>query len=784
VVFARRDAAALATLEALLCPARDGLRVLWVHPDAADSAANAAAFERSAALNAVLPLSALCHEPPFPTAPTPLHDVFEHAAAAPRGCVSTADIGACSASAPLRLGRAALVALDPALATLQPRYHLACAGVLPLDAVPAALMHGAATAVVPLREAGVEAAAHALCERASAALVHSSGHDGAAEPAWALLFPVSPALMLLKWLAVPCATAPPRLAAAAGGARPLPCAVPPPAVRTAHAQALWAAALHGRSADAVGAASRVDGGSAEAELAVALRAADVGVRLPPSAAAAELASRLRARRDGAAAANAPAASPRRRAAPRAPAGGPAAPLGDGPSAALPSGGDGAFDAAVASAATAVQQYVGSATSEAVPVGDFAAEVVSRALRAARACGAGSPATWRQALSAALLLPPARLTQRHPAGCEPRAKRREYTLQALLTLWLSLEPRPAGDGGDETAPCAVEVTARVRTAATQAAALLAHCSLLFEPLGADGLARFCDAHVAPTLAVAAPATTRRLHAALGIGPPGAAHPRDRGGGSEAMTPTHALDEPPGRAEVARGRRPVPRLAHGGGAEPGAGRGRGGASLRLRRVAAVRPAPQLRPAPIAAAPDARERRLAAEVSPQPRARRAVALASPAAAGAAGATSSGAFAGGDGGGSGDDDDAVVPCTTLRRGARGAEMRSPRRSPRRARALALFAADSPPAKAPVPPRAGAGAGAGAALASPACVRCIGTCTCGPPDVSPSDGLPAPRSRRRSGSRAAPPPPPSGSTGRRRPRASDAADDASPRRASRVRLT
>lgn len=782
VVFARRDAAALATLEALLCPARDGLRVLWVHPDAADSAASAAAFERSAALNAVLPLSALCHEPPFPTAPAPLHDVFEHAAAAPRGCVATADIGACSASAPRRLGRAALVVLDPALATLQPRHHLTCAGVLPLDAVPAALMHGAATAVVPLRDAGVEAAAHALCERASAALVHSSGRDGAAEPAWALLFPVSPALMLLKWLSAPCAAAPPRLAAAAGGARPMPCAVPPPAVRTPHAQALWAAALHSRSADApaAGAASRVVGGSVETELAAALRAADSGVRMPPSAAAAELARRLRARRDGAAAANAPAASPRRRTAPRAPAGGPAAPGGDGPSAALPSGGDGAFDAAVAAAATAVAQYVGSATSEAVPVGDFAAEVVSRALRAARACGAGSPATWRQALSAALLLPPARLAQRHPAGCEPRAKRREYTLQALLTLWLSLEPRPAG--GDETAPCAVEVTARVRAAATQAAALLAHCSLLFEPLGADGLARFCDAHVVPTLAVAAPATTRRLHAALGIGPPGAAHPRDRGGGSEAMTPTHALDEPPGRAEAAaaRGRRPVPRLAHGGGAEPGAGRGRGGASLRLRRVAAVRPAPQLRPAPIAAPPGARERRLAAEVSPQPRARRAVALASPAR--AAAATSSGALAGGDGDGSGDDDDAVVPCTTLRRGARGAEMRSPRRSPRRARALALFAADSPPAKAPVPPRAGAGAGA--ALASPACVRCIGACTCGLPDVvSPSDGLPAPRSRRRSGSRAAPPP--SGSTGRRRPRASDAADDdSSPRRVTRARLT
>jgi hypothetical protein len=779
VVFARRDAAALATLEALLCPARDGLRVLWVRPDAADSAAHAAAFERSAVLSAVLPLSVLCHEPPFPTLPAPLHDVFDHAAAASTGCVATADFGACSASAPLRLGRAALVALDPALATLQPRYHLACAGVLPLDAVPAALMHGAATAVVPLREAGVEAAAHALCERASAALVHSSGHDGAAVPAWGLLFPVSPALMLLKWLATPCATAPPRLAAAAGGARPMPCAAPPPAVRAPHAQALWTAALNGRSTDApaAGAASRVNGGSAEAELAAALRAADSGVRMPPSAAAAELARRLRAHRDGAAAPNAPAASPRRRTAPRA--GGSAAPGGDGPSAALPSGGDGAFDAAVASAATAVQQYVGCTTSETVPVGDFAAEVVSRALRAARACGAGSPATWRQALSAALLLPPVRLAQRHPAGCEPRAKRREYTLQALLSLWLSLEPRPAGDGGDETAPCAVEVPARVRTAAKQAAALLAHCSLLFEPLGADGLARFCDAHVVPTLAIAAPATTRRLHAALGIGPPGAAHPRDRGGGSEAMTPTHALDEPPGRAEAAaaRGRRPVPRLAHGGGAEPAAGRGRGGASLRLRRVAAVRPAPQLRPAPVAVPPDARERRLAAEVSPQPRARRAVALVSPAR--AAAATSSGAFAGG--GGSGDDDDAVVPCTTLRRGARGAELRSPRRSPRRARALALFAADSPPAKAPMPPRAGAGAGA--ALASPACVRCIGTCTCGPPDVSPSDGLPAPRSRRRSGSRAAPPPP-SGSTGRRRPRASDAADDASPRRATRARLT
>ena len=805
VVIARRDAAALATLEALLqgAASRDALRVLWVHPDAA---AIDDAFERAAVastLTATLPLSALCHEPPFATAPAPLQAVFDaDAAAAPNGsaAATAVHVGVQGASQHC-LGCVSFVALGGA----PPHQHqqhdidLTCAAVVPLAAVPAALLEcNIGSTLAPLHGApglaGLDAAAHALGECAAVALVHSAGGAGAA-PAWGLLLPTPPgtSTLVLKWLRAP----PPSAGGArartfmtAGGARSMPGATP----RGPHSRGLWAAATAAR----VGAGVLPRNAPAEHELASALRAADARVRPPTPTAAeatatAELVCRLRARSEGPAAADASPPSLRRRALPRTPAGAAAASdlaahAPTGPSAPSVDGAAGALNAAVAAAAAAVAQYVRTPSSDAVPVGEFAAEVVARALRAASASPtAGAPAAWRQALIAALLLGPAALAARHPAGCEPRAKRREYTLQALLHLWLSLEPRADADRADE-------VPSRARAAAAQAASLLAHCALLLEPMGADGLTLFCDTHVAPALAAAAPVTTRRLHAALGIGAPGEANRRDRGCAGEALTPLslshglHALHDPPAEGhanapDVAKSRRPAPRMPRGGGVEPAASRGRGGASLRLRRVvpgvAAARPVPTLRPAPAAGASERRRAAPAASPPPPPRVRRAVALASP------------PVAASSGGSDDDGDDAVVPCTTLRRGARGAEGRSPRRSsfrsPRRARALALFAADSPP-----PPQSMQsprdGGDAAAAFASPpvllpaaaevgACARCSGLCLCALPQSSPPDA--APRSRRRSGSRAAPP---SGSAGRKRTRASDA-DAVSPRRTMRARL-
>ena len=168
------------------------------------------------------------------------------------------------------------------------------------------------------------------------------------------------------------------------------------------------------------------------------------------------------------------------------------------------------------AAAALRAYLQTPESDALPLGDFVADLVATALRTRSNAGASAVADFRRTLRDTLVHPPATLAARHPRGSDATVKRREYTLQVLLVLWLSLEDVdvPHADGSDVQArepPAA----SHWRSTAQRASELLAPCALLLQPLGAEGLARFCALHVAPRFGAVAPLTTRRLLSLLGI-----------------------------------------------------------------------------------------------------------------------------------------------------------------------------------------------------------------------------------------------------------------------------
>jgi hypothetical protein len=362
-------------------------------------------------------------------------------------------------------------------------------------------------------------------------------------------------------------------------------------------------------------------------------------------------------------------------------------------------------AAVATAAAMVCAYLAAPEAAASPVGEFAESVVAAAVRVARDGGA-SLADVRCELRGALLRPAADLAARHPRGCDPRAKRREYTLQALLTLWLSLED--CGERSDECdvstgaphaqqAPRESAVTGRCRAAVQQAAKLLAPCALLLPPLGAEGLAHFCALHVTPRFGAVAPATTQRLLRALNAG-------RDD---ARLVAQPVRPPSPPAEEGLAQQQQPDGKVLTSGRGQP---RGavthrRGNAPLRLRQVTVTQAPPRrgVQHAAVAAAAHARNA-VAETPAPAQRPSRRAALPAVAAApsgravpapGAGGGSAQ--ECGGSSGSSGSDGaDEVVPCTAPRRAAPLGNVQPVallRNTPPRRRATRLFGGDGPAA-------------------------------------------------------------------------------------------